>query len=71
MTHFIQLYDVEIVAVAGGAISQSASDNATQSNSSSVSQTASASNSGAVSATNGLGSGNTAAPRGPKRATQR
>ncbi len=64
MTDLIQLNDVEIAAVAGGAISQSASVAAVQSNSSSVSQTASASNSGAVSATNGIGSSNTAAAAG-------
>ena len=71
MTDMIELNDVEIAAVAGGAISQSASVTATQSNSSSVSQGASATNSGAVSATNGAGSGNTAAAAGPKRATLR
>jgi hypothetical protein len=64
MTDLIQLNDVEIAAVAGGAISQSASVTATQSNSSSVSQTASASNSGAVSATTGAGNGNTSAAAG-------
>jgi hypothetical protein len=64
MTDMIELNDVEIAAVAGGAISQSASVAAVQSNSSSVSQSASATNSGAVSATNGIGSFNTAAAAG-------
>jgi hypothetical protein len=64
MTDLLQLTDVEIAAVAGGAISQSASVSAHQSNSSSVSQTAAATNSGAVSATNGAGNGNTAAAVG-------
>ena len=71
MTDLLQLNDVEIAAVAGGAISQSASVTATQSNSSSVSQTASASNSGAVSATNGAGSGNTAAAAGAEASNLR
>jgi len=51
MTDLIQLSEAEIAAVAGGAIDQSISITATQSNSSSVSQSASATNSGAVSAT--------------------
>jgi hypothetical protein len=50
MTDLIQLTDVEIAAVAGGAISQSISISASQTNSSSVSQSASATNSGAVTA---------------------
>jgi len=55
MTDLIQLSDAEIAAVAGGAIDQSISIYATQSNSSSVSQSASATNSGAVSATASYG----------------
>jgi carbon monoxide dehydrogenase subunit G len=53
MTDLIQLSDVEIVAVAGGQLSQSISISASQSNSSSVSQSATASNSGAVTANAG------------------
>ena len=49
MTDLIQLSDVEIAAVSGGA--QSIYISASQSNSSSVTQSASASNYGAVSAT--------------------
>ena len=64
MTDLIQLNDVEIAAVAGGDIYQSASVYAYQSNSSSVDQYASATNSGEVSASNGAGSGNTAAAVG-------
>jgi hypothetical protein len=64
MTDLIQLTDLEIAAVAGGAISQSASVSAIQSNSSSVSQSATATNSGAVSASTGAGNGNTAAAAG-------
>jgi hypothetical protein len=64
MTDLIQLNDVEIAAVAGGAITQTASVNAHQTNSSTVTQTATATNSGAVSASNGIGSGNTAAAVG-------
>jgi len=51
MTDLIQLSDTEIAAVAGGAIDQSLSVSATQSNSSSISQSASATNYGAVTAT--------------------
>jgi len=51
MTDLIQLSDAEIAAVAGGAISQSISISASQSNSSSVTQSATATNSGAVTAT--------------------
>jgi len=51
MTDLIQLSDAEIVAVAGGVISQSVSIYASQTNSSSVSQTATATNYGNVSAT--------------------
>jgi hypothetical protein len=50
MTDLIQLSDVEIAAVSGGAIFQSIGISASQSNTSSVSQTAVASNSGAVTA---------------------
>ena len=64
MTDLIQLNDVEIAAVAGGDISQSASVTAYQSNSSSVSQSAYATNYGNVSAMNGAGSGNVAAAAG-------
>ena len=64
MTDLIQLNDVEIAAVAGGDISQSASVVAYQNNSSYVSQYASATNSGTVTASNGIGSGNTAAAVG-------
>ena len=64
MTDLIQLDDVEIAAVAGGDIYQSASVYAVQYNSSSVDQYASAYNSGAVSASNGAGSGNIAAAAG-------
>ena len=64
MTDLIQLNDVEIAAVAGGDISQSASVYAEQSNSSSVDQYASAYNSGEVSASNGAGSDNVAAAAG-------
>ena len=46
MTDLIQLTDVEIAAVAGGAITQTASVNAHQTNSSTVTQTATATNSG-------------------------
>ena len=63
MTDLIQLSDAEIAAVAGGAIDQSISISASQSNSSTVSQTASASNSGAVTAT-ASGAGSTAAAAG-------
>jgi hypothetical protein len=55
MTHLIQLSDAEIAAVAGGAIDQSISISATQTNSSSISQSATASNSGAVTATASYG----------------
>jgi hypothetical protein len=50
MSDLIQLTDVEIAAVSGGAISQSLSISASQTNSSSITQSASATNSGAVSA---------------------
>jgi hypothetical protein len=50
MTDLIQLSEVEIAAVAGGAIDQDISISATQTNSSSISQSATASNSGAVTA---------------------
>jgi len=50
MTDLVLLTDAEIAAVSGGAISQSLSITATQSNSSGVTQSASATNSGAVSA---------------------
>ena len=63
MTDLIQLDDIEIAAVAGGDISQSASVYAYQ-NSSSVDQYASAYNSGDVSASNGDGSYNVAAAVG-------
>jgi len=55
MTYLIQLSDAEIAAVAGGAIDQSISISASQTNSSDISQSASASNSGAVSATASYG----------------
>jgi hypothetical protein len=55
MTDLIQLSDAEIAAVAGGAIDQSISVSATQTNSSSIDQSASASNSGAVTATASYG----------------
>jgi hypothetical protein len=45
MTDLIQLSDAEIAAVAGGAIDQSISISATQTNSSYVSQSATATNS--------------------------
>ena len=64
MTDLIQLNDVEIAAVAGGDISQSANVSAYQSNSSYVSQSAYANNYGDVSASNGAGSGNVAAAVG-------
>jgi hypothetical protein len=64
MTDLIQLNDVEIAAVAGGDISQSADVYASQSNYSSVSQSAYATNYGNVSASNGIGSNNTAAAVG-------
>ena len=64
MTDLIQLDDIEIAAVAGGDISQSASVYAVQYNSSSVDQYASAYNSGDVSASNGDGSYNVAAAVG-------
>jgi len=51
MSDLIQLTDVEIAAVAGGAISQSISISATQRNTSTVTQTATASNTGRVTAT--------------------
>jgi len=51
MSDLIQLTDVEIAAVAGGAISQSTSISATQRNTSIVTQTATASNTGRVTAT--------------------
>jgi hypothetical protein len=60
MTDLIQLSDLEITAVAGGAQTNDIS----QSNSSSVTQSATATNSGAVTATVGAGSGNTAAAAG-------
>jgi hypothetical protein len=50
MSDLIQLTDVEIAAVAGGAISQSIYIDADQSNRSTVTQTATATNYGAVSA---------------------
>jgi 3-hydroxy-3-methylglutaryl CoA synthase len=55
LTTLIQLSDAEIAAVAGGAIDQSISITASQSNSSDVSQSATASNSGRVTATAGAG----------------
>jgi len=56
MTDLIQLSEAEIAAVAGGAIDQSISISASQSNTSNVSQSATATNSGAVTATaNGYG----------------
>jgi hypothetical protein len=58
----IQLTDVEIAEVAGGAVSQTISITASQSNSSTVTQTAIATNSGAVTAT--AGAGGTAAAAG-------
>jgi hypothetical protein len=63
MTDLIQLTDTEIAAVAGGAITQSISIVASQSNSSSVTQSATAVNTGAVSAT-ASGTGSTAAAAG-------
>ena len=51
MTDLIQLTDVEIAAVAGGAIWQSIDIDASQSNTSTVTQTATASNTGRVTAT--------------------
>jgi hypothetical protein len=63
MSDLIQLTDAEIAAVSGGAISQSISLTATQSNSSTVSQSSSASNSGAVTAT-ASGTNGTAAAAG-------
>jgi hypothetical protein len=55
MTDLIQLTDTEIAAVAGGAIGQGITIQASQSNSSTVSQSATATNTGAVSATAGAG----------------
>jgi len=63
MTDLIQLSDAEIAAVAGGAISQSLTVSATQSNSSDISQSATAVNYGAVTAT-ASGYGATAAAVG-------
>jgi phage tail sheath gpL-like len=60
MSDLIQLSDLEIAAVAGGAQTNDIS----QSNSSTVTQTATATNSGAVTATVGAGSFNTAAAVG-------
>ena len=51
MNELIQLTEAEIAAVGGGAIDQSISIYASQSNSSSVKQSATAVNSGPVSAT--------------------
>jgi hypothetical protein len=51
MSELVQLTDAEIAAVAGGAISQSISISASQTNSSSITQSASATNTGAVTAT--------------------
>ena len=63
MTELIQLSDVEIAEVAGGAVSQSISISASQSNTSTITQTATATNSGAVTAA-AAGSGATAAAIG-------
>jgi hypothetical protein len=69
MTDLIQLNDVEIAAVAGGAIPQSASASANPSALTLLNFTAAATNSGAASATNGTGSGNTAAASGAESST--
>jgi hypothetical protein len=63
MTDLIQLTDTEIAAVAGGAIGQGITIQASQSNSSTVNQTATATKSGAVTAT-ATGAGATAAAVG-------
>jgi hypothetical protein len=60
MTDLIQLSDLELAAVAGGA----QSNTITQTNTSHVTQTATATNSGAVTASVGIGSNNTAAAAG-------